>query len=387
QPNDGDAARARPNDGATGDAARGRPNDGGATGVGPARGGPPLAEALAARTAPAALFEGEGAALRCTACAHRCVLGAEGRVGACGVRFVREGRLRAPFGYVARRYVRPVETNTMYHVRPGAKALTFGMFGCDLRCGYCHNARLSQALRDGVELDAPIDLSAAALVAEAVAAGAEVLCAAYNEPMIAVEWVRAVFAEAKAAGLVTGVVSDGHTTAEALAYLRPVADVFRVDLKGANAAQYRALGGRREPVLEAIAEAKRLGYWVEVVTLVVPGFNDDPAGLRDVADELAAIDPAMPWHLNAFFPRYKLAATPRTDALTLCSAAGSAYARGLSFVYAGNLAAELGELCHTRCPGCHEVVVERSNYQTLANRVVDGRCPACSAALPGLWQE
>jgi pyruvate formate lyase activating enzyme len=347
---------------------------------------PALAAALAARTAPAELFEGAGATLRCTACAHRCVLGDEGRVGACGVRFVRDGGLRAPFGYVARRYVRPVETNTMYHVRPGARALTFGMFGCDLRCGYCHNARLSQALRDGIELDQPIELTAEALVGEALAAGAEVLCAAYNEPLIAAEWVRAVFAEAKAAGLVTGLVSDGHTTAEALAYLRPVTDVFRVDLKGATAAQYRALGGRREPVIEALREARRLGYWVEVVTLVVPGFNDDPGGLRDIAAELAAIDPAMPWHLNAFFPRYKLADRPRTDALTLLSAAGTGYARGLSFVYAGNLANELGELCHTRCPRCREIVVERHNYQTLACRVEGGCCPSCGEALPGLWR-
>ncbi|HEU4407026.1 MAG TPA: radical SAM protein [Polyangiaceae bacterium] len=345
-----------------------------------------LADALAARTAPAELHEGRGAGLRCTACAHRCVLGDEGRVGACGVRFVRDGALRAPFGYVARRYVRPVETNTMYHVRPGARALTFGMFGCDLRCGYCHNARLSQALRDGLELDRPIDLSAGALVGEALAAGAEVLCAAYNEPLIAAEWVRAVFAEAKAAGLVTGLVSDGHTTAEALSYLRPVTDVFRVDLKGATAAQYRALGGRREPVLEALREAKRLGYWVEVVTLVVPGFNDEPGGLRDIAAEIAAVDPAIPWHLNAFFPRYKLADRPRTDALTLLSAAGTGYARGLSFVYAGNLASELGELCHTRCPRCRAIVVERHNYETRACRVERGRCPACGEALPGLWR-
>jgi pyruvate formate lyase activating enzyme len=354
---------------------------------GPARAGRgALAEALAARTAPAALYEGEGEALRCTACAHRCVLGAEGRVGACGVRFVRGGRLQAPFGYVARRYVRPVETNTMYHVLPGALALTFGMFGCDLRCDYCHNARLSQALRDGLELDAPVDLSAGALVREALDAGARVVCAAYNEPLIAAEWVHAVFGAAKAAGLLTGLVSDGHTTPEALAHLRPVADVFRVDLKGATPAHYRALGGRREPVLEAIREAKRLGYWIEVVTLVVPGFNDEPGGLRDIADELAAVDPAIPWHVNAFFPRYKLASLPRTDALTLCSAVGTGYGRGLRFVYAGNLASELGELCHTRCPRCHEVAVERHNYQTLACRVDGGRCPACGEALPGLWR-
>ena len=103
--------------------------------------------------------------------------------------------MRVPFGYVARRYVRAVETNTIFHLLPGARALTFGMYGCDLRCPYCHNHQLSQALRDdqGDRVEQPSAIDAEALVAEAVGAGCRVLCAAYNEPMISAEWARAVF--------------------------------------------------------------------------------------------------------------------------------------------------------------------------------------------------
>ncbi len=325
----------------------------------------------------------EGSLLRCTACAHRCVM-SDGRTGACGVREGRDGQIFVPFGYVARRYVRAVETNTVYHVEPGSRSLTFGMYGCDLRCPYCHNWRVSQALREDVAGEAPFPITARALVDEALAAGCRVVCAAYNEPMIAAEWVRAVFEEAKASGLRTVVVSDGHTTPEALAYLRAVTDAYRVDLKGFAPEHYKALGGRLEPVLEAIVEARRLGYWVEVVTLVVPGFNDDLAGLRGLARKLAAIDTSMPWHLNAFQPRYKLAERPAMHPELLVSVAGSAYARGMNFVYVGNVTGTFSELEHTRCPKCHATVVERRNLATTKNLLLGAACPACGEVLPGL---
>lgn len=342
----------------------------------------PLADVLSALAVPAELHVLDDGNLRCTACAHRCVLGTD-RVGACGVRFARDGRVHAPFGYVARKYVRPIETNTVYHVDPGTKALTFGMFGCDLRCPYCHNWKVSQALREGEE-GTPIPIDADALADEAVREGCRAICAAYNEPMIAAEWVRAIFTAAKRRGLRTVVVSDGNTTPEALAYLRPVTDVFRVDLKGWSNEQYKTLGGRVDPVLAAIREARQLGYWVEVVTLVVPGFNDDPSGLRSLAKQLVAIDPEMPWHLNAFQPRYKMKERPAMTADLLVSIAGAAYARGMRFVYVGNVSSTFGELEHTRCPACQAVVVERRNYATRANRLDGGRC-TCGATLAGLW--
>ena len=329
-----------------------------------------------------ARLRGDGR-LECVACAHGCLLG-DGQTGRCGVRHRDGGRLLVPFGYVAARHVRPIETNTVYHVVPGAAALTFGMYGCDLACPYCQNARISQALRDGGEVD-PVPVSASALVDEAVAAGCGAVCAAYNEPMIAAEWVRAVFAAARARGLVTVVVSDGNTTAEALAYLRPATDVYRVDLKAFTEPQYAQLGGRLATVLDAIGTARALGYWVEVVTLVVPGFNDDLAGLRGLARALVAIDPEIPWHLNAFQPRYRWRDRPAPSAALLVAAAGSAYARGLRHVYVGNLGDRAPALEQTRCPACHAVLVTRQDYRALDVRLVDGRCPACDTAVAGLW--
>jgi len=321
--------------------------------------------------------------LRCVACAHRCVI-APGAVGACGVRFNQNGVLRVPFDYVARRHVRAVETNTIFHVWPGTRALTFGMFGCDLRCPYCHNYRISQALRDGETAEEPTAVSAERLVDEAVANGAGVLCAAYNEPMISAEWVASVFGTARSKGLRTAIISDGHSTPEALRYMRPHADVFRVDLKAHDEATYKRLGGRLQPVLDSISMARELGYWVEVVTLVVPGLNQESGALATIGGQLREISPDIPWHINGFVPRYRLSEGEPASAAFLMLAAGAAYVAGSRYVYVGN-APLCAELAHTRCPECHQVLVRRRDYATTEITLRDGACSACRMPIPGLW--
>jgi pyruvate formate lyase activating enzyme len=343
-----------------------------------------LSRTLASHTVRGALYErSEQNSLRCMACAHRCVI-AEGKAGACGVRLNQAGVLFVPFGYVARRYVRSVETNTVFHVKPGASALTFGMYGCDLRCPYCHNHEISQALRDGSSGEAPRSIDAEGLVEQAVTADCEVICAAYNEPMISAEWAKAVFTAAKRRGLTTAIISDGNATPEALEFMRPVTDVYRVDLKAYSRQQYHLLGGRLEPVLEAIRLANALGYWVEVVTLVVPGFNDSAEGLKSLMHTLIEIDPKIPWHINAFMPRYQMRDRPTPDGKFLMLLAGIAYARGMKFVYVGNHPSVL-ELSHTRCPECTSVLLRRRDYALQSNDLVAGACPACATPIPGLW--
>ncbi|MGH7349350.1 MAG: radical SAM protein [Candidatus Rokuibacteriota bacterium] len=323
--------------------------------------------------------------LECTACAYRCRL-LDGATGLCGVRQRRGSVLRVPFGYVAAWRIMPVERNTIYHLRPGRLSLTFGMLGCDLRCPWCSNAALSQALRDEEVAPPPLEpVSAEALVARARRAGCGVVVSAFNEPMITAEWAYAIFSEARRHRLATALVSDGNTTSEALEFLRPVTDVFRVDIKGTEPAHYEVTGGVAEAPLAALRRARALGYWVEAVTMVVPGVNDAPAGLDRLARELARIDPELPWHLNAFVPRHRMRDRPAQDPGPLVSAAGSAYARGLHHVYVGNVADRVRGLSHTRCPDCHEVVVSRSNYATQAVTLREDRCPRCGRSIAGRW--
>lgn len=220
---------------------------------------------------------------------------------------------------------------------------------------------------------------------EAVAAGCSVVCAAYNEPMVSAEWTRDVFAAARGRGLLTALISDGHSTPEVVRYLRGVSDVLRVDFKAHDEASYRKLGGRLQPVLDTIALGRSLGYWVEVVTLVVPALNHDERLLARMGAMLREIDPAIPWHLNGFVPRYRMQQAPAASAALLMLAAGSAYVAGTHHVYVGNAPAA-AELAHTRCPACRALLIQRHDYETTDNRLVAGACPQCSTPIAGIWQ-
>ncbi len=323
-------------------------------------------------------------ALRCVACGHRCYL-PDGKTGICKVRFNRDGVLYAPRGYVAALQCDPVEKKPFFHARPGALALSFGMLGCDYHCGYCQNWITSQALRDPVAGVAPRFCSAEQLVQLALDEGAEIIASTYNEPLITSEWAVEVFKVAKARGLTTAYVSNGNATPEVLDYLRPWVDLYKVDLKGFNDKQYRKLGGMLETVRDTIRRLVTMGFWVEVVTLVVPGFNDSDGELVQIADFLASVSTDIPWHVTAFHPDYKMTDHDLTTSETLLQAAAAGRAAGLRYVYAGNLPGDVGGYENTYCPSCGAIVVERRGYRIRAVHLDDGHCAACHAVIPGRW--
>jgi len=346
-----------------------------------------LQETLDARAVPGALVLGEpDGAVRCVACGHRCLV-RPGRRGICRVRFNEGGTLMVPSGYVAALQSDPIEKKPLFHVLPGSDCLTFGMLGCDFHCGYCQNWLTSQALRDPAAGVVPTALTAAALVEMALARGARSVGSSYNEPLITAEWSTEVFQLARAAGLRTAFISNGNATAEALDFIRPFTDCYKIDLKAMQGAAYRQLGGVLEQVLAALHMVHERGFWLEVVTLVIPGFNDDAADLRRMADTIVAISPAIPWHVTAFHQDYRMTEPRDTAADDLVRACEIGRDAGLQFVYAGNLPGRVGPWENTWCPGCGELLVERAGYRILRQRIgADGACPACRVTIPGIWR-
>lgn len=346
----------------------------------------PLAQLLARRTREGEIYEKlEDGRVRCFACGHRCLI-PPGRDGICRVRFNDDGVLKVPWGYVAGLQLDPVEKKPFFHALPGARALSFGMLGCDYHCRFCQNWVTSQALRD-VHATAPVEEVTPAEIARlAVERGARIVTSTYNEPLITSEWGAAVFREAKALGLVCSYVSNGNGTEEVLEYLRPLVSLYKVDLKGFRDRAYRDLGGTLERVLWTIRALKQKGFWVEVVTLVVPGHNDSPEELRDIARFLVSVSPDIPWHVTAFHPDYRMDDRQGTPARTLLAAAETGLAEGLRFVYAGNLPGALGRFENTYCPGCRTLLVERTGFRVSRNVIgADGRCPSCTTTIPGVW--
>ena len=347
---------------------------------------PTLAELLARETREGDLYaELPDGRLQCYACGHCCPL-PEGAIGVCKVRFNHDGRLRVPWGYVGGVQCDPIEKKPFFHAYPGALAFSFGMLGCDLHCGYCQNWVTSQALRDPAAIAAPMLVEPADLVRDALRLGARAIVSTYNEPLITSEWAVAVFKEAKAAGLVTGYVSNGNGTPQVLEYIRPWVDLYKVDLKSFDDRRYRELGGRLAPILDTIRRLHAMGFWLEIVTLLIPGFNDSRDELERLTAFVAGVSPDIPWHVTAFHQDYKMTDPANTTAGMLVAAAAIGRANGLRHVYAGNLPGQVGDLEDTRCGGCGGLLIARRGYHVREYRITpDGRCPSCAAAVPGRW--
>lgn len=345
-----------------------------------------LADVLSKHTREGALYERlPESAVRCFSCGHRCLV-PEGRVGICKVRFNLQGTLMVPWGYVGAMQCDPIEKKPFFHVLPGTDALSFGMLGCDFHCGYCQNWLTSQALRDPSAVSSPMLCSSEELVGLARRNGASTLASTYNEPLITSEWAVDVFRRAKPAGFRCAYVSNGNGTQEVLEYIRPYVDLYKVDLKSFRDKNYRALGGVLSNVLDTIRSAKSMGFWVEIVTLVVPGFNDSEEELRDIARFLASVGTDIPWHVTAFHKDYKMTDSDSTSVKILLRAAEIGTSEGLDFVYAGNLPGRVGRWEHTYCPSCDDLLIERVGYTILQNRLQGGQCPGCRHRLPGVWE-
>ena len=345
-----------------------------------------LAQALDSRTRAAQLSEPlPDGAVRCVACGHRCLVRPERR-GICKVRFNKSGTLYVPAGYVAALQCDPTEKKPFFHCLPGSNTLTFGMLGCDFHCGYCQNWLTSQALRDDAAGVLPTDITPDALVGLAQRQGAVMVASSYNEPLITAEWAVDVFKVARARGLKTAFISNGNATPEALEYIRPWTDCYKIDLKAMDDRRYRELGGVLQHVLDAIRMVHDRGFWLEIVTLVVPGFNDDDAQLTRAADFIASVSPEIPWHVTAFHKDYRMTNPDDTPAATLLRACGIGTRAGLKFVYAGNLPGRVGRWEHTYCPDCGDLLIERSGYAIRRQGVgVNGCCPGCGRRIPGVW--
>ncbi|MFQ5490696.1 MAG: AmmeMemoRadiSam system radical SAM enzyme [Phycisphaerae bacterium] len=347
-----------------------------------------LKELLSASTmvsAPELAEPGRDGAVRCLACGHRCRV-LPGRSGVCRVRFNDGGRLMAPAGYAAGVQVDPIEKKPFFHAYPARNATSFGMLGCDFHCSYCQNWITSQALRDDRAVARPLKLTPEKLVELAKRHDTPVMVSTYNEPLITSDWAVEIFKLARQQGIICGFISNGNATPQVLEFIRPYVDLYKVDLKGFDDRRYRELGGVLSNVLETIDLLVKMAFWVEVVTLVVPGFNDSEDELQRMAGFLATVSPDIPWHVTAFRPDYKMTDRGPTPGETLTRARELGAEAGLRFVYAGNLPGRLDGAEDTRCPDCGGLLIERQGFRVVRNRMRGDNCADCGRVIPGVWE-
>jgi pyruvate formate lyase activating enzyme len=324
--------------------------------------------------------------VRCNACHHRCVI-REGRAGVCGVRANRGGGLVSlVYGEAVAAHAEPIEKKPFFHVLPGTTSFSIATRGCNFHCTFCQNWEIAQAPRERLRPVAE-PLAPADVIRLARAAGARSIAYTYVEPTVFLEYALDTARLARKAGLANVFVTNGYETPEALGLLAPVLDAANVDLKGFSERFYRsACGARLDRVLETLVEMRRLGIWVEITTLVVPGGNDDPGELRAAAEWIAdELGPATPWHVSRFLPAHRMMAVEATPLDTLRAVVAAGRAAGLRHVYLGNAGA--ADETDTRCTGCGRVLIRRHGFVIKRIVAMRGRCPACETPLAGVGLE
>ena len=324
----------------------------------------------------------DGQRVQCFLCPHRCAL-QPGETGRCLVRFNRDGRLIAgSYGRPAALLPEAIEKKPLFHFFPGSLVLSLGTHGCNLSCSGCINWRISQ---NSGESQLP-EMTPPAVVAQAQAQRADGIAFTFTEPAVFYEYCRDIALHARQAGLFVVAKSNGFMLPGVLKSMSEWLDAVNMDLKGWYGSRYRAMmGGALGPTLHSLRLARRLGLWLEISTLIIPGFNDTPVAISNMArfitDELG---PQSPWHLLRFFPEHQMAAVPPTSQFQLARAVEIGQRAGLQYIYTQTLAH--GQWLQTRCPMCQKTVIEREPHHLRASKLVQGCCPTCSTPIPGIWQ-
>ncbi len=321
--------------------------------------------------------------VHCELCQHFCTI-ADGKRGICGVRENRAGTLYSlVYGRSIAASVDPIEKKPLFHLQPGSRSFSIATVGCNFRCRHCQNWEIAQYPRAHPGSFPGQDLPPEAVVSQAQAAGCASIAYTYTEPTIFFEYAFETAKLASQAGLKNVFVSNGYTSAAALETIAPYLDAVNVDLKAFSEEFYRKIcGAKLQPVLETIRRYRELEIWVEVTTLIIPGYNDDEAELRQIAEFIASVGVEIPWHVTAFYPTHELTDAPRTSAQTLRRARSIGLEAGLRYVYEGNIPGEGGE--STYCYQCGELLIERYGFSIRKNRLDQGKCPVCAAQIDGV---
>ena len=322
--------------------------------------------------------------VRCALCSHRCLI-KDGERGFCAVRENRSGVLFSlVYGKLIAGHCDPIEKKPLFHFLPGSRSHSIATAGCNFRCLFCQNADISQLPRDHHRILGE-DRGPEQIVQDALATHSQSIAYTYTEPTIYFELALDTARLAARHGLRNVFVTNGYMTAECLETIGADLHAANVDLKAFRDTFYREqCGAKLAPVLRTLETMKHNGVWLEVTTLLIPGLNDSPAELGEIAAFLAALDPAIPWHISRFHPTYRLTHLPPTAAQSVRRAREIGHAAGLRYVYTGNLPGDTGE--KTFCHGCGELLVDRVGFAVARNDVRGGRCPHCDVEIPGVWE-
>jgi len=315
--------------------------------------------------------------VQCLLCSHYCTI-SSGKRGICRVRENQEGILYSlNYRKLIAANIDPIEKKPLFHFYPGSQSYSIAAMGCNFRCLHCQNWSISQPERDVIEGQV---VSPEKVVQNALNSGCLSISYTYTEPTIYFETAFEISQLARQKGLKNVFVTNGYISPDALNNFAPYLDAANIDLKAMSDSFYREVcGAKLKPVLDRIKQYYELGIWIEITTLIIPGYNDKDDELEAIAQFIADIDREIPWHISAFYPTYRLDNVPATPVSALQRAYQIGRDRGLRYVYEGNV----GQGENTDCPSCGKTVIKRQ-YFSAENRIKDGKCPFCGENIHGI---
>lgn len=325
--------------------------------------------------------------VRCNICQRRCIIENNER-GYCLTRENRGGKLCSLlYSQVASYAVSPIEKKPLYHFYPGSEWLSLGTLGCNFRCPGCQNWEIAH---DEVKSNQrkTETITPEQSIALARSHDCKGISWTYNEPTVWFEYTLDGARLAKENNLLTNYVTNGFITPDALDTIAPYLDAFRVDIKGFSEEFYTKMCHVSDfkGILEVTKRAKRKwGMWVEIVTNLTPGYNDDETQLQGIAswikDELGK---ETPWHITRFIPHLELSHVPATPVSALEKARKIGLKQGLLYIYLGNVLGHPSE--NTYCHRCKRLLIQRKGLYVTENKIEQGKCPFCGTEIPGRFE-
>jgi len=329
-----------------------------------------------------AMFQEDSArGVICRICPNECNP-KEGELSDCRNRVVRKSKLYTmAYGNPCAANIDPVEKKPLYHFLPGSTAYSIATAGCNLACLNCQNWTISQTSPDKTR---NFEMPPEDVVANAISGNCRSIAYTYTEPVTFYEYVYETSRAARAAGIKNIMHSNGYINREPLRELCRYIDGVNIDLKSFSESTYLKLsGGKLQPVLDALKVYRDEGVWLEITSLIVPGWTDKKDEIRLMCKWLADNGfTETPIHFSRFQPQYKLEHLPPTPAGILDSAAAIAHEEGLKYIYIGNVPGT--DIDDTVCPSCKQKVIERSGYRIVSDKLKNGKC-SCGTLIPGVW--
>ena len=321
--------------------------------------------------------------VQCLLCPHECLIN-NNATGICAVRKNIEGTLYSlVYGKTIAENADPIEKKPLYHFMPGTRSFSLATVGCNLSCKHCQNYEISQMPRDRKMISGN-EMSPETLVQFAKNLSCDSISFTYSEPTIFYEFAYDIAKLSHDEGLKNVMVTNGYINKEPLEKIAPYIDGANIDLKAFNDDFYKNIcGARLQPVLDSIRNYKKLGIWIEITTLIIPGLNDKEDELKGLAEFIASVGVEIPWHVTAFYPTYNLLEKPRTSIDQLIKAREIGMKAGLRYIFTGNLPGHEGE--NTYCYECKKLLIERNGFRIVNNHIKNGACPECHVKIDGCF--